>query len=51
MLNKAVTLYLFVFLFVRRRILPGEFGSVNVDMIGYWKGNLQSWRETGIGQL
>lgn len=41
MLNKAVTLYRFVFLLVRRRMLPGELGSVNVDMIGGWKGDLQ----------
>ena len=34
MLNKAVTLYRFVFLFVRRRMLPGELGSANVDMVG-----------------
>jgi len=37
MLNKAVTLYRFVFLFVRRRMLPGELGSVNVDMAGVGK--------------
>jgi len=37
MLNKAVTLYRFVFLFVRRRMLPGELGSVNVDMTGAGK--------------
>jgi len=49
-LNKAVTLYRFVFLFVRRRTLPGEPGSVNVDMGGDWEGNLQSWPETGICQ-
>ena len=42
MLNKAVTLYRFVFLLVRRRTLPGELGSVNVDMIAGWKGDLQS---------
>ena len=43
MLNKAVTLYRLVFLLVRRRMLPGELGSVNVDMVGERKGNLQSW--------
>jgi hypothetical protein len=37
-LNKAVTLYRFVFLFVRRRMLPGEVGSVNVDMAGAGRG-------------
>ena len=32
-------------------MLPGELGSVNVDMIEGWKGDLQSWQGTGIGQL
>lgn len=50
-LNRAVTLYRFVFLLVRRRTLPGEVGSVNVDMIWDWEGDLQSWRRCGIGQL
>lgn len=32
-------------------MLPGELGSVNVDMAEGWKGNLQSWLGTGISQL